>query len=116
MLAFKLGAKVELPPIPPPTPVSPPPRPTAREDVIQAGQYAYTTVCAQCHGRDAISINAIPDLRQMNPQTRAEFNDIVLKGSRASKGMVSFADQVSPAQADAIYQYLTARAWDDWNK
>jgi quinohemoprotein ethanol dehydrogenase len=116
VLAFKLGGNVQLPPIPPPTPVSPPPRPTATEDVLKVGQYAYTTACAQCHGRDAISINAIPDLRHMNPQTRAEFNDIVLKGSRASKGMVSFADQVSPAQAEAIYQYLVARAWDDWNK
>ncbi|MBX5460045.1 MAG: PQQ-dependent dehydrogenase, methanol/ethanol family [Steroidobacteraceae bacterium] len=115
-LAFKLGGSVKLPPIPEPPPLSPPPRPTGSVDQIKEGEFHYTRVCAQCHGRDAIAINAIPDLRHMSPATRAEFTDIVLKGTRAAKGMVSFADQITPEQAEAIYQYLTARAWDDWNR
>jgi quinohemoprotein ethanol dehydrogenase len=116
MLAFKLGGSVQLPPVPPPPEIAPPPRPTGSVDQIRDGEFQYTKTCAQCHGRDAIGVNTIPDLRHMSPQTRAEFQDIVLRGTRASKGMVSFADQLTSAQADAIYAYLTARAWDDWNK
>ncbi len=46
----------------------------------------------------------------MQPQAHAEFNDIVLKGIRSAKGMQSFADVVSAADAEAIHAYLVARA------
>ncbi len=80
------------------------------------GMAAYHKTCAQCHGRDAISTNAIPDLRHMTPETRAQFNDIVLKGVRSAKGMQNFSDVVSEADADAINAYLIARAREDYNR
>jgi quinohemoprotein ethanol dehydrogenase len=52
----------------------------------------------------------------MTSDTRAQFKDIVLRGTRAQKGMVGFADQLSEADVEAIDAYVTARAWDDWNK
>jgi quinohemoprotein ethanol dehydrogenase len=116
VLAYRLDGGGELPPIPPRQELPAPPFATASEEVVKAGSIAYHRTCAQCHGRDAISVNAIPDLRHMTAQTRADFKDIVLKGKRADKGMASFSDVVTPQEAEAISQYLTARAREDWNK
>lgn len=117
VLAFKLGGAQSLPPIPV-RPVYPPPPFVVggTEEDVRDGSAAYHRVCAQCHGRDAVSVNAIPDLRHMSPDTRAAFKDIVLHGARAAKGMASFADLVSPKQADQIYAYLVARAREDYDK
>ena len=49
------------------------------------GSAAFHKTCALCHGRDAISTNTIPDLRRMTPDTRKEFKDIVLKGTRSPR-------------------------------
>jgi quinohemoprotein ethanol dehydrogenase len=116
MLAFKLGGTAQLPPIPPPPARSAPPRLTAGEAQIKAGEAAYLKTCAQCHGENVVSNNTIPDLRNMTPETHAQFDDIVLRGTRASKGMVSFADLLTAQDSDAIHAYVIARAWDDWNK
>jgi quinohemoprotein ethanol dehydrogenase len=114
ILAFKLGANGELPPLPPAPEISPPPFMTDNsEKQVRLGSAAYHRTCAQCHGRDAISVTAIPDLRYMSPETRAQFKDIVLKGVRSEKGMQNFADSVSEAEVDAINAYLVARAWED---
>ena len=56
----------------------------------------------------------IPDLRYMSAETHAEFDAIVLEGARASRGMISFADQVSDAEAEAIHAFVIARANEDW--
>jgi quinohemoprotein ethanol dehydrogenase len=117
ILVYKLGGTAQLPPIPPAPAIAPPPRSTGgTEEQVKAGMAAYHKSCAQCHGRDAISTNAIPDLRHMTPETRAQFKDIVLKGIRSDKGMQNFSDVVSDADADAINAYLIARAREDYNK
>jgi quinohemoprotein ethanol dehydrogenase len=117
VLVFKLGGTDALPPLPPISPLAPPPADiNGTEEQIRAGQAAYHKTCAQCHGRDAVSTNAIPDLRFMQPQSHAEFDDIVLKGIRSAKGMQSFADVVTAADAEAIHAYLVARAREDYQK
>jgi quinohemoprotein ethanol dehydrogenase len=116
VLAFKLGGTLELPPIPEPPPLVPPPRPTASVDEIRRGEALYTKTCQTCHGPNAVPVNSIPDLRKMSPETRAQFLEIVLKGARMDRGMVGFADQLSVDDAEVIHAYLQARAWDDWNK
>ena len=50
----------------------------------------------------------------MTPETHAEFLDIVLHGKRTEKGMAGFADLLTERQAEAIHQYLNARANEDW--
>ena len=50
----------------------------------------------------------------MTAERHAQFNDIVLKGTLADRGMASFADVLSPAQAEAIHQYLIARGNEDY--
>ena len=50
----------------------------------------------------------------MTPETRAEFNSIVLQGTRKDKGMAGFADLLSADDVAAINAYLVARANEDW--
>jgi quinohemoprotein ethanol dehydrogenase len=52
----------------------------------------------------------------MSPQTHADFLAIVLGGKRAANGMASFADVLTTDQAEAIHQYLIARANADWDR
>jgi quinohemoprotein ethanol dehydrogenase len=116
LLAFKLDGKAALPPL---AQTPPPPRPPASnhtEEQIRQGAAAYLRVCAQCHGRDAIPVNAIPDLRFMSEQTRGEFKDIVLKGTRTQKGMIAMADLVTEQEADSILGYVMARGREDWSR
>ncbi|MBO0749454.1 MAG: hypothetical protein J2O44_03350, partial [Porphyrobacter sp.] len=57
----------------------------------------------------------VKDLRHMSAQTHADFLAIVLGGKRAANGMASFADILTSDQAEAIHQYLIARANQDWD-
>ena len=117
VLVFRLGGTDHLPPLPPASPRAPPPSDiNGTEEQVRAGQAAYHKTCAQCHGRDAVSTNAIPDLRYMQPQAHEEFNAIVLRGTRSAKGMQSFADVVSEQDAANIHAYLVARAREDYQK
>ena len=62
----------------------------------------------------AIGQRGVKDLRWMTAQTHAAFMDIVRKGTRIDKGMASFADILSETEANAIHNYLIARANEDW--
>jgi quinohemoprotein ethanol dehydrogenase len=79
---------------------------------VREGARLYAETCSTCHGKDARG--GIKDLRWMTPQTHAEFRDIVLRGKRTEKGMASFADLLTEKQAEAIHQYVIARANEDW--
>jgi len=113
LLVFKLRATgVALPPMPPPSPIPPPPPLRASEDMIRKGQKLFGETCSRCHGENARG--GVKDLRFMTPDTRAQFNAIVIDGIRKEKGMVGFADILTAADADAINAYLIARANEDW--
>ena len=113
LLVFKLDAKgVTLPPPPPPAKLPPPPPLRAPESQVTRGRELNQQTCVRCHGEDAIG--GVKDLRWMTPETRAMFDDIVLKGIYRERGMVSFADVLKPEDAAAIHQYLIARANEDY--
>jgi quinohemoprotein ethanol dehydrogenase len=113
LMAFKLGATgVTLPPMPPPSPIPPPPRLTADEATIRKGQQLYGETCSRCHGENARG--GLKDLRFMSSETRAQFRDIVIGGALKDKGMVGFADILTNEDADAVHAYLIARANEDW--
>lgn len=80
---------------------------------IKQGEHLYFKTCAMCHGAEAKSAGSIPDLRMMSAQTREQFNEILLGGLRASKGMASFADVLGPPDAAKIKAYITQRAIED---
>jgi quinohemoprotein ethanol dehydrogenase len=113
LLVFKLGGTAKLPPMPPPSKLPAPPYLRASESEVIEGRTLYANTCRSCHGEDAKG--GIKDLRYMSPETRQQFNDIVLGGIRADKGMASFKDLLTPSQVNAINAYLIARANEDWS-
>ena len=116
LLVFKLGGKAKLPPLPAASmevpELSPPPALTGSAETVARGEQLYSGNCALCHGPAARG--GIKDLRHMAPETHAEFLAIVLGGKRAAQGMAGFADVLSKDEAEAIHQYLIARANEDW--
>jgi len=113
LLVFKLGGTAKLPPMPPAPKLPAPPYLRASESEVIEGRALYANTCRSCHGEDAKG--GIKDLRYMSPETRRQFNDIVLGGIRADKGMASFKDLLTPSQVNAINAYLIARANEDWS-
>ena len=112
VLAFKLGGKAQLPALST-TVVRRPPdvrRANAQGD-IQVGRRSYDRVCSACHGENARSVTAIPDLRYSNAiAERDTFKSIVIDGARADKGMVGFGSTLTPEQAEEIRAYLVSLA------
>jgi quinohemoprotein ethanol dehydrogenase len=114
LLVFKLGAiGVTLPPMPPPVALPRPPMLRASEAQVTEGRRLFAEAgCHRCHGDDAIG--GMKDLRFMTAESHAAFGDIVLKGTLADRGMIGFADVLTPAEAEAIHQYLIARGNEDY--
>jgi len=92
--------------------LTPPPAVTGSAEVIARGETLYADHCALCHG--AAARGGVKDLRYMTPATHREFLDIVIGGKRATNGMASFADTLTKDDAEAIHQYVIARANADW--
>jgi quinohemoprotein ethanol dehydrogenase len=62
-----------------------------------------------CHGESVVSGSSIPDLRYMDAATHAGFAEIV-QGTRADRGMPSFAPYLDRAQIDDVHAYVIDRA------
>ncbi|HEX7711400.1 MAG TPA: PQQ-dependent dehydrogenase, methanol/ethanol family [Sphingomonadaceae bacterium] len=113
LLVFRLDAKgVTLPPMPAVAAIPRPPRLTAPEAQVAQGRALYGANCSKCHGDDAIG--GVKDLRWLTADEHARFQDIVLGGVLADKGMASFKDVLTKDQVDAIHAYLISRANDDY--
>ena len=112
LLVFKVGGTEKLPPMKAGEKIPDPPPLRAAEADVQKGAELFARTCAICHGQRAIG--GVKDLRHMDAATHAAFKDIVLGGVRKDKGMASFADILTPEDADAIHNYLIARANEDW--
>lgn len=112
VITFKLGAKGEIPDHNL-TPVDARPQ-TARFGTpaqLQAGLVTYSRNCMVCHGPMAISSGVLPDLRWSPTTADADaWKAVVLDGQRASAGMVSFAKQMTPADAEAVRAYVVHQA------
>jgi len=115
LLVFKLGGTAKLPQpgsafiVPE---LQAPPPVTGTAEVVARGELLYGKNCALCHGIAARG--GVKDLRHMSTATHGEFLDIVIGGKRAASGMASFADLLSREDAEAIHQYVIARANADW--
>lgn len=112
LMVFKLGGTAQLPPLAPASAFPEPPLTTASAEVIREGERLYNANCFSCHGPQVRG--GLKDLRMMSEETHDSFLDIVLNGSRAQLGMASFANVLSPEDADAIHQYIISRARADW--
>jgi quinohemoprotein ethanol dehydrogenase len=115
LLVFKLGGKAQLPELADAGPeLVRPDDARVGASVVSQGEQLYAQHCATCHGEAARG--GIKDLRRMSPATHREFLDIVLHGARREKGMASFDDVLSEADAKAVHAYLARRANEDWSE
>jgi quinohemoprotein ethanol dehydrogenase len=111
VLAWKLGGKATMPAVRKRV-VAPidAPDSTATAEVVVRGRGLYANHCLRCHGVGVRSSGLYPDLRHTSRAVHAGWNDVVLGGTRASKGMASFADVLSPEESLAIQAYVIERA------
>ena len=74
---------------------------------IEAGEAVYEEHCSSCHGEKLRSAGAIPDLRKLNANERARFDQAVLEGRGQ---MPAWRGQISEQQIDQIWAYIRSRA------
>ncbi|MDE2149473.1 MAG: PQQ-dependent dehydrogenase, methanol/ethanol family [Gammaproteobacteria bacterium] len=111
LLVFKLGGQATLPPPQPlDSGIPQPPPSTATPLQIAAGNRLYNQYCAVCHGANAISGSAIPDLRYLPNAVRGALDRIVLEGALQNAGMPEFSRQLDARQVAEIDAYLIKRA------
>ena len=63
-----------------------------------------------CHGYAVESALIVPDLRYLSPERHHQFDDIVLGGLYATRGMPSFAKELSADGAALVHQYIIEQA------
>ena len=79
--------------------------------MLQRGLVAYSRNCMVSHGPMAISSGVLPDLRWSPISGDAEaWRDVMIDGSRAEAGMVSFSKVMSADDAEAIRAYVVSQA------
>ncbi|MCB2052056.1 MAG: c-type cytochrome, partial [Novosphingobium sp.] len=111
ILAFRLGGTARLPKrddygLPPLVSVDE----TFSQEQVERGKHIYETTCAWCHGSSAQSSGVAPDLRRSAALAdSALWRDIVLGGVLSAGGMASFADVLSPEEAESVRAYVTRR-------
>jgi quinohemoprotein ethanol dehydrogenase len=108
IIAFKLGGEpAPIPALLKEEPMPKPPAQTGGAEAIQQGSLLFVRYCSRCH---VMGRGLMPDLRRMTAGVHADFNNILLKGARASLGMGRFDDALSPRDVDAIHAYITDEA------
>jgi quinohemoprotein ethanol dehydrogenase len=111
MLAFKLKGTGVLPPDPPLAPPPNPPAEIASAAQVALGETVYGKHCGLCHGFDTVSGNIVPDLRRSPFLTSpAGWQEVVIGGALSARGMISWKQFVTPAQAEAIRAFVGDRA------
>ena len=115
LLVYKLGGKHTLPPtgeLPPARTFNPPPA-FGDEALLARGADTYQVHCVMCHETQFGNRGLFPDLR-VSPMINSadSFRTIVMDGALEARGMVSFRDRITPADAEAVRAYLVRRAID----
>jgi quinohemoprotein ethanol dehydrogenase len=111
LLAFKLNGSGTFPADPGPAPPPNPPPRIARPEQVALGETIYGKRCGLCHGFDTVSANIVPDLRRSGFLTSpGGWQAVVIGGALASRGMISWKEFVTPAQAEAVRAFVGERA------
>ncbi len=76
-----------------------------------AGAELYVRNCTKCHSSMDGRSSGIPDLKRMSAAGHRDFNDVMLKGTLASKGMGSYSGLLSADEIETIHAYLIDLAW-----
>ncbi len=111
LLVFKLGGTAQLPPNAEFTeaPFNAPEQ-TATPEQIAQGAVIYGNACAICHGDGGASRGMFPDLRRSALlHSKEAFDQVVLGGIRAERGMASFEGQLSADDTALVMAYVIDR-------
>lgn len=116
LVVMRLGGTAKLPALPVSTALDwNPPKPIGTPAQIASGKTVYARYCTVCHGDSAVGNGFTPDLRISATISSAEaFKGVVLDGALKDRGMVSFANVLKPADAEAVRAYLVERS--NWTK
>jgi len=115
VLAFKIGGDAKLPQLPaaPPAKLDPPAE-IGDAASWTAGKAVFHMYCSVCHGDAAVSGGVLPDLRMSTVnRDKQSWESIVRGGERVSRGMVSFAAEVSTEDSENVRAYVIHRAHED---
>ena len=83
------------------------------EEKVKRGEHLFDNNCNYCHGTDALSGGAAPDLRASPlAADRKMLSDIVLNGTLQLRGMPQYPD-FSDDDVDSIYHYIRWRVRKD---
>jgi alcohol dehydrogenase (cytochrome c)/quinohemoprotein ethanol dehydrogenase len=115
VLVYKLGGTAQLPALPAAAPaILDPPPDTASAAAVAEGKALYHMYCSTCHGDAATSGGVLPDLRYSGLLKNVDtWTSTVRDGLRTGKGMVAFKDDLTPADATKIRDYVIHRATED---
>jgi quinohemoprotein ethanol dehydrogenase len=115
MLVFKLNGTGSIPgPLKLPARVLNPPPDTEPAQIVTQCKDYYHHNCAVCHGESATSGGILPELLYSSALADSRLcNSVVREGELESRGMVSFASELSEQQTDAIRAYVIHRAQQD---
>ena len=121
LVAFRLGANGKIPEHDPIVREVPKPAMEMADDkLVATGARKYEEfTCGLCHGSAAEGPRigaSTPDLRYATPDTHKDWNDIVLKGSRAITGMLPHEEFMSVEDAQAIQAFIVAEQWELYNE
>lgn len=106
LLVFKLDGKATVAPYPKAEPVAIDLSGVSSKGDPKEGFMLYQANCSVCHGANA-SGRYLPDLKTSAMITTSEnFASVVTDGARQSKGMVSFAKMLTPAQVESVRAYI----------
>ena len=118
LLAYKIDGKQTLPPVAETRGSIPaPPDQKAPPKSIERGRKLYTAAgCQACHGINVVAAvhSSFPDLRYLGGKSHAEWQAVVLGGSRRDKGMIPYNDVLSVQDSEAIRLFVIARQREDY--
>jgi alcohol dehydrogenase (cytochrome c)/quinohemoprotein ethanol dehydrogenase len=114
LLVYKLGGSAVLPEMVSYTPPElNPPANFGGAALVAQGETHYNEHCASCHGNNGRVSSLFPDLKYAAALNSPElFKAIVIDGVLQNNGMVSFAEHLTPEQADSIRAYVVTLAND----
>ena len=112
LLVYKIGGTATLPEMISYTPPElNPPENFGSPELLAQGETHYNEHCASCHGNNGRVSSLFPDLKVAAALNNAAlFNAIVIDGALQNNGMVSFADDLTPEDANAVRAYVVSLA------
>lgn len=117
LLAYKLNGSVTLPLVNWEPELPEPPKQTSSAEVVAQGKNLFDSAgCKVCHGvlADIGWGSTIRDLRYLTKEGHAQWNDVVLGGSRKILGMPSFKEWLSEEESRALQAFVIEQANKAW--